>query len=188
MLTSSLAVRPWVRAWPPALCSQGDTAVSHRSCSRAAPGAQEDGAGQLHPRNGSKSACSSSGFTWCNWSFILALSIVRWLHFDVMNVSNFSCFDNKSGAWLQRKTGLEHPLASQRQMCYQYRHLFLMIDLRHNGPSKTKSMDVLWIKIWHVSMHIRNKEKRFMQMSWIVDGSHPGEIPSGYFKRNNNWH
>lgn len=35
---------------------------------------------------------------------------------DVMNVSYFSCFDDKSGAWLQRRSGLEHPVASQRQM------------------------------------------------------------------------
>jgi len=27
-----------------------------------------------------------------------------------------------------------------------------------------------------------------MQMSWIMNRSHPGEIPSGYFECNNNWH
>lgn len=188
-----LSCVPVGQSVPPALCPE-ETQLCHTSPalplgSRAAPGAQDPAEkGQLHPRNGSKSAFNSSGFTWCNWSLILALSIVCWLHFDVMNASYFSCFDNKSGAWLQRKSGLEHPVASQRQMCYQYRHLFLMIDLRHNSPSKTKGMDVLWMKIWHVSMHSRNKGKRFMQMSWIVDGSHPGEIPSGYFKYNNNWH
>lgn len=168
---------------------EGDMAVLHGLC--AVSGHQDSPRGtgpQLHPRNGGKSAYNSSGFTWCNWSLILALRIMCWLHFDVMNVSYFSCFDNKSGAWLQRKSGLEHPVASQRQMCYQYRHLFLMIDLKHNSPSKTKGMDALWIKIWHVSMHTRNKGKRFMQMPWIVDGSHPGEIPSGFFKGNNNWH
>lgn len=189
IFTPSLAVCPWVRAWPPALCPKG-TWLCHTGRvlplgTRAAPDAQDT---QLHPRNKGKRAYISFGFTWCNWSLILAFRIVCWLHFDVMNVSYFSCLDNKSGAWLQRKSGLEHPVASQRQMCYQYRHLFLMTDLRHNSPSKTKGMDALWIKIWRVSMHTRNKGKRFMQMSWIVDGSHPGEIPSVFFKCNNNWH
>lgn len=121
-----------VRGSERALCLKGDTAAAQQPQGHKTRAE----AGQLRPRNGSKSAYNSSGFTWCNQSLILVLSIVCWLHFDVMNVSYFSCFDNKSGAWLQRKPGLEHPVASQKQMCYQYRHLFLMIDLRHNSPSK----------------------------------------------------
>lgn len=174
-------------------CARRGTAVSHGSCAASGHQGSPRGTGPCWgrtatPQERGENVYNSSGFTWCNWSLVLALRIVCWLHSDVMGASYFSCFDNKSGAWLQRKSGLEHPVASQRQMCYQYRHLFLMIDLRHNSASKTKGMDALWIKIWHVSLHTRNKGERFMQMSWIVDGSHPGEIPPVFFKCNNNWH
>lgn len=58
---------------------------------------------------------------------------------------------------VSKEIWLTYPIASQRQMCYQYKHLFLMIDLRIVVLPKQEART-------HCELipNTRNKGKRFM--------------------------